>query len=828
MARPNNINNAKLRHSAHECCAFVHLFLKMKKKRNGTPVPTRDLLSSDASENAKSYFDSRMHELGFDTEHDTSWYESHPDEPYCQKTKHPLFWEDPQNGDICIGYLNLDGSLITYDANKAKSRQNITPYFRRRLAKPLEDTKYLPCSAGLGTEVYLTKKVQALFQKKEPIERLIITEGEFKAFAGAKAGIPIIAIPGINIWKEKGETQIFSMIKKICHTCKVHDIVFLTDADTMEVQYKEGKDLYIRPNHFYAAVEKFKILTKELNVNQYFMYIQENLYYKGLDDLLSNQGNNKEWIIQELLGINSSNKVKFFHSYHISNYSFSKIRKLFHLDSVENFYKRYQDEIGEKEFIFNNSKYIYETHNDRLVTLYNGLAHGMFMLSGRVYKEGIQQGNNGINESVMLEIPRAQLKAKFKSHKLVDQIISSMPIYDGVANIPGHGRDYISHFTTKDKLGRELEWKNLYNKVVWEEKEGIFENTLKIIKHIFGTNPISYKETVIHEWELGLDYLQLLWSKPNQKLPILACVSKERNTGKSTLFDYMRILFQQNAKQVRDQDFMSEFSSYMATALLLVAEEFTLKNMPLLQKLKNMVTSPKMPYRAMHQNTTEVDSFIHVGITSNSLEDFTCLDDHEVRFWVREIPVLQKEELDLDILKKATHEIPAFLFFLNRRQLVTQRDSRSWFDFDLIKTNALKKVLELSKSEIQKEIEFFLRETFSQINAPVLKYSTRDIQSEIRSVKYTTIQIRDCLTQKMKVEDSQWSNPYTVLKWDETKACVQSSVKKSIFYKFYFSDYFEIQEVVELLKENDLVELEDELKKANKKAIYPQVTTRML
>jgi hypothetical protein len=403
-----------------------------------------------------------------------------------------------------------------------------------------------------------------------------------------------------------------------------------------------------------------------------------------------------------------------------------------------------------------------------------------------------------------------------------------MPLYDGVVNIPSHGSKYVEEVVTKDRNGCKLIWKNLYNNVSWEEQEGTFEATLKIIKHIFGQGQLLYKGTSIDEWELGLDYLQLLWSNPTQKLPILACVSKERNTGKSTLFDYMRVLFQQNAKQIREQDFMSEFSSYMATSLLLVAEEFTLKNMPLLQKLKNMVTSPKMPYRAMHKNTTEVDSFIHVGITSNSLEDFTCLDDDEVRFWVREIPVLQKGTLDLDILKKAVDEIPAFIYFLNRRKMTTQRDSRAWFDFQLIKTEALQKVLALSKSEIQKEIEFFLRETFSQLNLPVLKYSTKDIQSEIRSVKYTTIQIRDCLILKMKVEDSKWSNPYTVLKWDETNSCLQTSFKKSIFYKFFISDYFGIHEIVELLKGRHLVELEEELKKVNKKAIYPLATAHML
>jgi hypothetical protein len=788
----------------------------------------RETTQADAPELKLSYFEQRMLELGYDPEKDDSWYESHPDEPYCKKTKHPLFWEDAKNGDICIGYLNLDGGLMTYDASTSKSRQNITPYFRRRLAAPLKETKYLPCKVGFGTSVYLTKPVQESFQAQNKIDKLIIVEGEFKAFVGAKKGLFIVGIPGIGIWKHKEDTTIFPVIKKICEICQVKDIVFLTDADTMQVRYKEDKDLYVRPHHFFCAVEKFKALTNELNVNQYFMYIQEHSPYKGLDDLLNAHADSANLIVDEILGKSKFKCARFFHTYHISNYSFSKIKKLFHIENVKSFYERYEAEIGTQDFIFNHGKYVYDMAKNDLITLHNGLAHGMFMLSGKVYKKGLQPMNDGTQETVIAEIPRAQLKAQFKTNKLVDELISCMPLYDGVVNIPSHGSKYVEEVVTNDRDGCKLIWKNLYNNVSWEEAEGSFETTLKIIKHIFGTGQILYKGTTIDEWELGLDYLQLLWSNPTQKLPILTCVSKERNTGKSTLFDYMRVLFQQNTKQVREQDFMSEFSSYMATSLLLVAEEFTLKNMPLLQKLKNMVTSPKMPYRAMHKNTTEVDSFIHVGITSNSLEDFTCLDDDEVRFWIREIPVLQKGELDLDILKKAVAEIPAFIYFLNRRQMVTQRDSRAWFDFQIIKTDALKKVLDLSKTEIQKEIEYYLRETFSQINVPILKYSTKDIQSEIRSVKYTTIQIRDCLTLKMKVEDSKWSNPYTVLKWDETAASIQTSFKKSIFYKFYFSDYFEIQEVVELLKGHHLVELEEELKKANKKAIYPLVTANML
>jgi hypothetical protein len=779
-------------------------------------------------ENVKNlrYFERRMLELDYDAEKDTSWYASHPDEPYCLKNKHPLFWEDVKTGDICIGYMNLDGGLMTYDANLAKSRQKVTPYFRRRLASPTDDNKYKPCAPGLGSSVYLTKRIQVAFQQKKQIERLIIVEGEFKAFVGSKAGLHIVAIPGIGIWKHKDDVNIFPIIREICQICNVQEIAFLTDADTMQVKYKEDKDLYVRPYFFYCAVEKFKMLTKELDVNQYFIHLKEDSPHKGLDDLLKASKEDKSLIINDLLGCTKSGL--WFKSYHISNYSYQKIKSLFHIQNPSTFYRKYEGEIGMQEFVFNHGRYVLDEDTNEVLTLQNGLAHGMFMVCGRVFKEGIQPMLSGVNEHVWVEVPRTHLKAQFKREKIVNEVIESMPWYDGVTNIPSHGNDYVAEIVTEDDNGRKLRWKNIYHRVIWKENEGEFPNIMKIIKHIFGKNKIWYKGEWIDEWELGLDYTQILWQRPIQKLPILTCVSAARNTGKSTYFDFLRVLIQQNARQVRAQDLISEFSSYFATATLLIAEEFSLNNMPLLQKLKNMVTGHKQPYRAMHKDTREIDSFIHVGITSNALEDFTCLDDEEVRFWVREIPVLDAEEMDLDILKRATAEIPAFIYFLNRRKMVTQRESRAWFAFDLIKNNAFKKVLALSKPEIQKEVEQFLREVFSQTALPVLRYSTKDIQSEIRSTKYTTIQIRDCLTQKMKVNDSKWSNEYSVFKWDDANHEVVHFRKKSIFYKFYISDYFSADELAEILSLENLIELEEELNAAGKKMIFQDFTVAML
>lgn len=40
-----------------------------------------------------------------------------------------------------------------------------------------------------------------------------------------------------------------------------------------------------------------------------------------------------------------------------------------------------------------------------------------------------------------------------------------------------------------------------------------------------------------------LDYLQLLYLYPIQKLPILLLVSEERNTGKSTFLNFLKAIF---------------------------------------------------------------------------------------------------------------------------------------------------------------------------------------------------------------------------------------------------------------------------------------------
>ena len=91
--------------------------------------------------------------------------------------------------------------------------------------------------------------------------------------------------------------------------------------------------------------------------------------------------------------------------------------------------------------------------------------------------------------------------------------IATVPKYDGFCTVPNH----VNYQPVVDKF------LNLYEPIGHQPKEGEFPHVESLIRHIFG-----------EQYELGMDYLQLLYLQPVQKLPILLMVSEERNTGKST------------------------------------------------------------------------------------------------------------------------------------------------------------------------------------------------------------------------------------------------------------------------------------------------------
>ena len=118
--------------------------------------------------------------------------------------------------------------------------------------------------------------------------------------------------------------------------------------------------------------------------------------------------------------------------------------------------------------------------------------------------------------------------------------LATVPKYDGFCTIP----DHVNYQPVVDKF------LNLYEPIEHQSKEGVFPHIESLIRHIFG-----------EQYELGMDYLQLLYLQPVQKLPILLMVSEERNTGKSTFLNFLKAVFQNNVTFNTNEDFRSQFNA---------------------------------------------------------------------------------------------------------------------------------------------------------------------------------------------------------------------------------------------------------------------------
>ena len=168
-----------------------------------------------------------------------------------------------------------------------------------------------------------------------------------------------------------------------------------------------------------------------------------------------------------------------------------------------------------------------------------------------------------------------------------------------------------------------------------------------LVEHIFG-----------EQYELGMDYLQLLYLYPVQKLPILLLVSEERNTGKSTFLNFLKAIFQNNVTFNTNEDFRSQFNSDWAGKLLIMVDEVLLNRREDSERLKNLSTTLSYKVEAKGKDRDEIGFFAKFVLCSNNEHLLVIIDAGETRYWVRKIVPLRSD--DTDFLQKLKAEIPAF------------------------------------------------------------------------------------------------------------------------------------------------------------------------
>ena len=272
---------------------------------------------------------------------------------------------------------------------------------------------------------------------------------------------------------------------------------------------------------------------------------------------------------------------------------------------------------------------------------------------------------------------------------------------------------------------------NQYEPVPHQPGEGEFPHIQAFLNHIFG-----------EQTELGLDYLQILYTRPTQMLPILLLVSNERNTGKTTFLRLLKMIFGKNATFNTNEDFRSQFNADWANKLLVLVDELLLNKMEDTEKIKNLSTAGDYKIEAKGKDRREIEFFAKFVLCSNNEKNPIIIPQEEVRFWVRKIsPVIHD---DIRLREKMNREIPHFLWFLLHRRLSTRQDSRMWFDPALLDTPALQKIKRYNTSKTEIEIATYCAEVMEKRGEDKVTCCPKDLLEVVRDagLKADLLQIR--------------------------------------------------------------------------------------
>lgn len=716
-------------------------------------------------------------------------YKTHDEEGRTYTFK---FFTETDKGDISINYIDLDGYEVTYkpeDSRKLRAFSRI----RYQVPKATADGKEKKYDQPPKTPVmmFVTPELLRRYKKGEETSTLYIVEGEFKAFSMSNFGLPTFGIGGIHNFKDEDKANLNPEIIRFCEKCKVRDIILLFDADCLQIKWKEKKDLYNRPAGFYSALRNFNELLKPHNLNLYFAHVVQSSGDKGIDDVLYNGISNQKEVVKELEEYSlESKEKKYVMSYLITGRSYNFIQGLFGLNSVEEFFNLYKDELKDKDFVYKQNTYHIE--KGQVTLSWNGQQKQYVRIGTTYYKRSFAlMANNQIEENLEPWSKEA-IRDDYNRSKL---FLDSIEKFDAFTNFPENNPEKYKRTIIVSREDMQTRLYNRYSKVPHIPEEGSWQTINKLLHHIFNYTNLKGESL----YEFGLDYIQLLYTKPLKHLPILCLVSKERGTGKSTFLDLLKSIFADNMRILDSDRLMSKYNGNWAGKLVVAVDE-SFVNMDdkygAGNKLKMIATNATIPFEDKHKSAGEIPNISKLVMCSNDEFNFVKIDKEENRYCIIKVEPFTGDT-DPHMVKKMLEEIPAFLYFLKHRQLYYPERSRLWFDERLFETEALLKIQSRTESIVVKQIKSSILDQFYWLNTESVRLSANVLFELVRR-QYSKIRITD-------IKEWLMDNGYRT--GNASKFCYkfaadyESQTSTERFYTFSAKDFMSFAELEEFRKE---------------------------
>lgn len=661
----------------------------------------------------------------------------------------PIFSSDAHD-NIKILVYTLDRDLIYYEKERTRQTMSETDtdavYYVTRmnpewLAKNPEQPKY-NFPKGVGIYPFFPPKLVEKYEKGEKIDMLVLTEGYFKAFVGSKFGIDIVGLSSITHYADSKTHQLHKDIRRLIDRCKVRTVIVLHDGDCRNISLKDlerEQELTRRPQGFLSALKNTREVLKDMVECIYFEHVNTSELMadengekpKGLDDLLlaPQYEDQTEDIVRDLTTLNRKSG-DFFIKKDLKS-QINSLQKYFHLDSEKSFYEAWVDVIKEKKFVFKGSIYRYDSYKRDLIREVPKELRNVYRVQDQYY-EDVEVPT--LADITVKEVKRIRRMKGALCDDFGREAVKNVPSYKCFINIPEH----VNYARVIDNC------LNLYYPLTHEPEIGNFPHINSLMRHIFG-----------EQYELGMDYMQLLYQRPKQILPILCLVSTERGTGKTSFLDLLREMFGNNTVILGNSEIASEFNSQMAGKLIVGCDETALDdNSKITERLKMLATSKEIVINAKGQDQISMANFSKFVLCSNNELHFIHTDRDEVRFWVRKVPVLKRDEMIPNILPYLTDEINAFMFYLNNRKMsVPVALHRMWFAPEQIETDALRALQAAQRPGIIRDIETWLREYFLMFVVTEVEITVRQMRRFMDlSMKFSDSYIREVTKRYLHAE----------------------------------------------------------------------------
>lgn len=768
---------------------------------------------------------------------------------------HFKLFEADEAGNLVINYYHLSGAKATY--SRGDGPQKHYQVLRLRVPTVRADgsvAKYKHPS-GAGTLPWFCPSLIDAYNTGKELDTIVFVEGVLKAYTGWVNGVPTIGLPGIHNTKDRSAGTLHADVITALKAVKPRNVVFLHDGDCRRLTRKWPEnpevDLYTRPNSFFTSARNMGVLLQDyarmVGFRSWYMHVvSESVNVppgmeapKGLDDLflanaaakvaehrrpiLPDPKAKAEREPAELGTLNKKEKSIYadalkevaedLQQFSAPNRYFERrdldrpdrLREYWHLRSADQFYSHYQELIGDREFTYDGTKYQWSEEDKGLKVKVPAVAK-RYVRVGTDYFKYIRQRNphnNALEEKIVTWTKGAIVDDNGK------HFVGHIERFDAWTNWP----DHVAHRRVMDSC------LNAYHPFPHTPDPDPDcpppEHTLMFMRHIFGTGAVEVPhpkkpgQTIrVTELDLGLDYLKLLYEKPTQLLPIVCLVSKDRETGKSTFFQYLREFFGQNSIEIGAKDLENDFNAHYASKLVVVIDEALVSKQESVEKMKHLSTAKYITVNGKNVAQYEQPFFGKFLLGSNNIRNFIKTDEDEVRFWVRKVPAIPKDQKKQDLLDLMVDEIPAMLNYLRRRPMATERLSRSWFEHSLLVTDALVDVrkhsaptaLRTIKAEIaglfhacREKLETIKVPTYDAEGKPngtreehVLYMSTKDVKQEMfRGTREDDNYIRRLLKEELGLQTymrdgKPATTSYSYWRITEKRTTGQSGVLESV------------------------------------------------